>query len=96
MVDTLVIKCRRALEHTGLGRLVMAGGVSANRALRERLRQEADAGGWQVYYPQAAFCTDNGAMIAYCGCQRLLAGQHDDLAVRARARWPMETLEPIT
>ena len=96
VVDTLVIKCRRALEQTGLERLVVAGGVSANRALRERLRQEADAGGWQVYYPQADFCTDNGAMIAYCGCQRLMAGQHDDLAVRARARWPMETLEPIT
>jgi N6-L-threonylcarbamoyladenine synthase len=95
VVDTLLIKCRRALEQTGLERLVMAGGVSANRRLRARLREAADAGGWHVYYPQPAFCTDNGAMVAYCGCQRLMAGQWDDLAVRAVPRWPMESLPSV-
>jgi N6-L-threonylcarbamoyladenine synthase len=73
----------------------MAGGVSANRRLRARLREAADAGGWHVYYPQPAFCTDNGAMVAYCGCQRLMAGQWDDLAVRAVPRWPMESLPSV-
>lgn len=95
VVDTLAIKCRRALEQTGQSRLVLAGGVSANRALRDRLRAEAQAHAWQVFYPQPVFCTDNGAMVAYAGCQRLLAGQHDDLAVRALARWPMDLLEPV-
>jgi N6-L-threonylcarbamoyladenine synthase len=95
VVDTLLIKCRRALHQTGLGRLVMAGGVSANRRLRQRLREQAEAEGWSVYYPRAQFCTDNGAMVALAGCHRLLGGQHDDLAVRAHARWPMESLEPL-
>jgi len=92
VVDTLVIKCQRALEQTGLGTLVMAGGVSANRKLRDKLRAAADKSGWQVFYPQPAFCTDNGAMVAYAGCQRLLAGEQDDLSVSARARWPMVEL----
>ncbi len=95
VVDTLSTKCRRALESTGLRRLVLAGGVSANRSLRERLRTEAAAHGWELFYPRPEFCTDNGAMIAFAGCQRLLAGQHDDLAIRVLARWPMETLEPV-
>lgn len=96
VVDTLVAKCRRALESTGLRQIVLAGGVSANARLRERLRAEASVHGWEVFYPRAEFCTDNGAMIAYAGAQRLLSGQHDDLAVRALARWPMDTLEPIS
>jgi N6-L-threonylcarbamoyladenine synthase len=95
VVDTLLIKCRRALEQTGLTTLVMAGGVSANRRLRTRLREMAEPRGWSVYYPRMEFCTDNGAMIALAGCLRLQAGQHDGLAVRAQARWPMESLEPI-
>jgi len=95
VVDTLLIKCRRALEQTGLTTLVMAGGVSANRRLRTRLREMAEPRGWGVYYPRMEFCTDNGAMIALAGCLRLQAGQHDGLAVRAQARWPMESLEPI-
>ncbi|MFM7275109.1 MAG: tRNA (adenosine(37)-N6)-threonylcarbamoyltransferase complex transferase subunit TsaD [Gammaproteobacteria bacterium] len=95
VVDTLLIKCRRALEQTGLTRLVMAGGVSANQRLRQRLREIAAERGWQVFYPRPEFCTDNGAMIAYAGCLRLAAGQHDGLAVKAQARWPMESLEPI-
>jgi N6-L-threonylcarbamoyladenine synthase len=95
VVDTLLIKCRRALEQTGLTTLVMAGGVSANRRLRTRLREMAEPRGWGVYYPRMEFCTDNGAMIALAGCLRLQAAQHDGLAVRAQARWPMESLEPI-
>ncbi len=95
VVDTLLIKCRRAMEQTGLKRLVMAGGVSANRRLRQRLREMAESRGWTVFYPRLEFCTDNGAMIALAGCLRLQAGQHDGLAVRAQARWPMESLEPI-
>jgi N6-L-threonylcarbamoyladenine synthase len=95
VVDTLLIKCRRAMEQTGLERLVMAGGVSATRRLRQRLREMAESRGWTVFYPRLEFCTDNGAMIALAGCLRLQAGQHDGLAVRAQARWPMESLEPI-
>ena len=95
VVDTLLIKCRRALEQTGHTTLVMAGGVSANRRLRGRLREMAEPRGWSVHYPRMEFCTDNGAMIALAGCLRLQAGQHDGLAVRAQARWPMESLEPI-
>jgi len=95
VVDTLLIKCRRAMEQTGLERLVMAGGVSANHRLRQRLREMAESRGWTVFYPRLEFCTDNGAMIALAGCLRLQAGQHDGLAVLAQARWPMESLEPI-
>lgn len=94
VVDTLVIKCRRAIEHTGLRQLVIAGGVSANRRLREKL-QVALAGKAEVFYPRPAFCTDNGAMIAYAGCQRLLAGQHEPLEIHAHARWPLDKLPAI-
>ncbi|HNL81667.1 MAG TPA: tRNA (adenosine(37)-N6)-threonylcarbamoyltransferase complex transferase subunit TsaD, partial [Agitococcus sp.] len=75
IVDSLVKKCERALKQTGLKRLVMAGGVSANLRLRAQLQDLAMRKRWQVFYPSAAFCTDNGAMIAYAGCQRLVAGQ---------------------
>jgi len=92
VVDTLAIKCRRALRETGRRRLVVAGGVSANRRLRERMAAlEAELGA-SVSFPRPAFCTDNGAMIAYAGCQRLLAGQQDDLAIRATPRWPLSDL----
>ena len=94
VVDTLVIKCRRAIEQTGLPRLVIAGGVSANRRLREKLRA-ALAGKAEVFYPRPAFCTDNGAMIAYAGCLRLQAGQCEPLEVITRARWPLETLPSV-
>ncbi|MCE8020221.1 tRNA (adenosine(37)-N6)-threonylcarbamoyltransferase complex transferase subunit TsaD [Halomonas sp. MCCC 1A11036] len=95
VVDTLVIKCRRALDDTGLKRLVMAGGVSANARLRERLAHEAEKRSAQVYYPRGRFCTDNGAMIALAGARRLLAGERDVIGqMRAVPRWPMETLEP--
>ncbi|MCE8033518.1 tRNA (adenosine(37)-N6)-threonylcarbamoyltransferase complex transferase subunit TsaD [Billgrantia tianxiuensis] len=95
VVDTLVIKCRRALDDTGLKRLVMAGGVSANARLRERLAHEAEKRSAQVYYPRGRFCTDNGAMIALAGARRLLAGERDAIGqMKAVPRWPMETLEP--
>ncbi|MEK7321497.1 MAG: tRNA (adenosine(37)-N6)-threonylcarbamoyltransferase complex transferase subunit TsaD [Pseudomonadota bacterium] len=89
VVDTLAIKCRRALEQTGLTRLVVAGGVSANRRLRERLDDMARPLAAAVYYPRLEFCTDNGAMIAYAGYQRLRAGQTEPLAFTAWPRWPL-------
>lgn len=95
VVSTLVIKCRRALEQTGLETLVIAGGVSANLALREAMNSLMESVGGRVYYPGLKYCTDNGAMIAYAGCQRLLAGQRDDLMIQARPRWPLENLVPI-
>jgi N6-L-threonylcarbamoyladenine synthase len=92
VVDTLAIKCRRAVEQTGSKSLVMAGGVSANRTLRARVDGlMADLGG-RAYYPRAELCTDNGAMIAYAGWQRLKAGQHDGLGFDIRPRWPMQEL----
>jgi len=96
VVDTIAIKCRRALEATGMPRLVIAGGVSANIHLRQQLTLLGEKLNAQVYYPRPAFCTDNGAMIAYAGCQRLMAGQQQDLDFSATARWPIETLEPVT
>lgn len=95
VVDTLVIKCRRALKATEHRALVIAGGVSANRRLREKLQAMADAQRSKLYYPRLEFCTDNGAMIAYAGAQRLLAGQQSDLSIDIRARWPLDSLEPI-
>jgi N6-L-threonylcarbamoyladenine synthase len=95
VVDTLTIKCKRALKQTGLNNLVIAGGVSANQALRQSLEQMlADLNG-AVFYARPEFCTDNGAMIAYAGCQRLLAGQHEDLSIKVQARWPMEQLPAL-
>lgn len=92
IVDTLVIKCRRAMEQTHYSQLIVAGGVSANERLRQRLNHEMKKCDVEVFYPRFDFCTDNGAMIAYAGYQRLRAGQHDDLTVQARARWPMGEL----
>lgn len=95
VVDTLAIKCRRALKETGLKQLIIAGGVSANRRLRERLETMVSAEKAQLYYARPRFCTDNGAMIAYAGCQRLLAGQQSDLTILAKPRWPMASLPPL-
>lgn len=94
VVDTLVIKCRRALEVTGLPRLVVSGGVGANSRLRQAMSALAAERSVSVHYPRVAFCTDNGAMVAYAGCQRLLAGAAEPLAFGARARWPLESLRP--
>ncbi|XBG30497.1 tRNA (adenosine(37)-N6)-threonylcarbamoyltransferase complex transferase subunit TsaD [Pseudomonas sp. 13.2] len=95
VVETLTIKCKRALKQTGLKRLVIAGGVSANKALRASLEDMLGSIKGNVYYARPQFCTDNGAMIAYAGCQRLLAGQQQDLAISVQARWPMEQLPPL-
>ena len=95
VVDTLAIKCRRALRETGHKRLVIAGGVSANRKLREQLKAMAEKEQAEVYYPRLEFCTDNGAMIAYAGYLRLQSGQLQDLSFSAQPRWPMETLESL-
>jgi N6-L-threonylcarbamoyladenine synthase len=95
VVATLAIKCRRALKQTGLKRLVIAGGVSANLSLRQALEAMAGELRGQVFYARPRFCTDNGAMIAYAGCQRLLAGQHEDSAITVHARWSMESLPAL-
>ncbi|MES2819521.1 MAG: tRNA (adenosine(37)-N6)-threonylcarbamoyltransferase complex transferase subunit TsaD [Pseudomonadota bacterium] len=96
VVDTLTIKCKRALKQTGLKRLVIAGGVSANQALRQSLEKMLGDIQGQVFYARPVFCTDNGAMIAYAGCQRLLAGQHEGPGSAVQARWPMEELPAIS
>lgn len=95
VVETLAIKCKRALKQTGLKTLVIAGGVSANKALRVSLESMTGQLGGGVFYARPRFCTDNGAMIAYAGCQRLLAGQHEDLGIQVHARWPMEQLPAV-
>ncbi len=89
VVDTFIIKCRRALEQTGLNQLVVAGGVSANKQLRTGLEQLMQELQGEVFFPRPEFCTDNGAMIAYCGFLRLQNGQTEDLHFQARARWSM-------
>jgi len=95
IVETLVAKSLRALEQTGLDVLVVSGGVSANRKLRARLADVVSKRGGRVYYPRIEFCTDNAAMIAVAGLARLTAGQHDGLAIKARAQWPLESLPQL-
>ena len=95
VVDTLIIKCRRALKQTGLKRLVIAGGVSANRHLRHELQVMMQKMKGEVFYPRLEFCTDNGAMIAYAGLQRLKAGEVESLATKAQPRWSLESLAAI-
>ena len=94
VVDTLVIKCRRALRQTGMSRLVVAGGVGANQAIRAGLRRMAEKERGQVFYPRPEFCTDNGAMIAYAGWLRLQAGEYEPLAVAPKPRWSLQELAP--
>jgi N6-L-threonylcarbamoyladenine synthase len=96
IVDTLVAKALRALEETQLPVLVVSGGVSANRTLRTRLTEAVGARGARVYYPRIEFSTDNAAMIAVAGLARLKAGEHDSLAIEARAQWPLESLLPVS
>jgi N6-L-threonylcarbamoyladenine synthase len=95
VVDTLAIKCKRALKETGLKRLVMAGGVSANRQLRTQLAQMMTELGGEVFYPRPEYCTDNGAMIAYAGLQRLKAGHTVGLELSVQPRWSLDTLLPV-
>lgn len=95
VVDTLTIKCRRALEQTGCKRLVIAGGVSANKRLRAGLEKMTAKLNGSVFYARPEFCTDNGAMIAYAGAQRLQSGQRDGERIVSVPRWPMNTLPPV-
>lgn len=92
VVATLIIKCRRALQQTGFGSLVIAGGVGANRRLRAAAREMGDALGASVFYPRIEFCTDNAAMVAYVGALRLEAGERAGLSFAARPRWPLTEL----
>ena len=94
VVDTLVIKCRRALRATGLPTLIVSGGVGANRRLRAALADMACREGAEVSYPRPELCTDNGAMIAYAGCCRLIHGAREPGRFGARARWALEELAP--
>ncbi|MEP7187502.1 MAG: tRNA (adenosine(37)-N6)-threonylcarbamoyltransferase complex transferase subunit TsaD, partial [Rhodanobacter sp.] len=89
IVDTLIIKCRRALEASGTERLVIAGGVGANRRLRSELAAAGAKDGFKVYFPRLDFCTDNGAMIALAGAIRLASGQHQDASVQVHPRWDL-------
>ena len=95
VVDTLRIKCQRALAETGYQNLVVAGGVGANRRLREVLEQFTSANHARVYFPALEYCTDNGAMIAYAGALRVLAGQRDESATDVLPRWSLESLPVI-
>ncbi|HVF34101.1 MAG TPA: tRNA (adenosine(37)-N6)-threonylcarbamoyltransferase complex transferase subunit TsaD [Candidatus Saccharimonadia bacterium] len=95
VVETLAIKCRRALQQTGARTLVVAGGVGANHRLRERLAADSARDGFRVAFPRPAFCTDNGAMIAFAGALRLEAGLHDDAAIRVHPRWDLAGLAPL-
>ena len=92
VVDTLKIKCARALEQTGYANLVVAGGVGANRLLREVLGEMTGARGARVYFPPMAYCTDNGVMIAYAGALRLLNGETDRQVSDVLPRWSLESL----
>jgi len=95
IVDTLAIKCERALDAAGMDTLIVAGGVGANARLREKLQEQAARRGGRVRFPRLAFCTDNGAMIAYAGALRLAAGLHEDAQVQVRPRWDMATLPAV-
>ena len=95
VVDTIIIKCKRALQQTGYKRLVMAGGVSANKQLRADLAEMMKNLKGEVFYPRPQFCTDNGAMIAYTGFLRLKHGEYTDLSVSVKPRWAMTDLPEI-
>ena len=94
-VDTLSIKCRRAIRQTGISSLVIAGGVSANLSLRKKLDAMIVEENAKLYYPRPEYCTDNGVMIAYAGCMRLLAGETSGLEFTVQPRWPLESLSAI-
>jgi N6-L-threonylcarbamoyladenine synthase len=93
VADTLTIKCRRALQQTDLKRLVVSGGVSANKHIRSSLSYMAKKENATIHFPRLEFCTDNGAMIAYAGCQRLLKGEADNLEINVKARWSIADLK---
>ncbi len=95
VVDTLTIKCKRALKQTGYNQLVIAGGVSANQQLREHLNALAKSTSLEVFYPQPKYCTDNGVMIAYAGLLRLKGGEQDGEGFSIIPRWPLEELNKV-
>lgn len=95
VADTMAIKCRRAVEATGINALVVAGGVGANLCLRSRLEQLMGDLKGVVRFPRPEFCTDNGAMIAYAGCQRLMAGQAEGLSIKVKPRCSLEELSAV-
>ena len=95
IVETLAIKCRRALAQSGTRRLVVAGGVGANRSLRAELVAAGAREGFSVHFPRLEFCTDNGAMIAFAGALRLAAGQHESTSIKVQPRWDLATLSPV-
>lgn len=92
-IDSLLIKCAHMLERENVNQLVVAGGVGANKKLRQQLHELLAERGGGVFFPRHELCTDNGAMIAYAGCQRLLAGESDDLTISGRPRWPLTDLQ---
>lgn len=92
VVDTLFIKCKRAIKATGLTTLVVAGGVGANQALRTKLQDLTTQHNIRLYYPRIEFCTDNGAMIAYAGSQRLQRGGDAGLEICIHPRWSLDKL----
>jgi N6-L-threonylcarbamoyladenine synthase len=95
VVETLAIKCDRALQQTDARTLVVAGGVGANTRLRARLQVLAEKRGGRVCFPRPEFCTDNGAMIAFAGALRLQAGQAEGAIVTVQPRWDMASLPPL-
>lgn len=96
VVDTLLRKCERALDATGHSTLVISGGVSANRKLRQRVQTLCEARSANAFYPALEFCTDNGAMIALAGAFRIEAGQRDGSeGFSVKPRWPLHELSPI-
>lgn len=95
VIDTLWIKCKRALKQTGLNNLVIAGGVGANRKLRRVFQQKSAEEGYIIHYPALKYCTDNGAMIAYAGLQRLMKQQTENNQIDVKPRWQLSSLKPI-
>ena len=95
VVDTLAIKCERALDEAGSDVIVIAGGVGANKRLRAKLQDMAIRHGGRACFPRPSLCTDNGAMIAFAGALRLEAGQHETAEVRVTPRWDMATLATV-
>ena len=94
-IDALIGKCELALRQTGHASLIVAGGVSANKVLRERLNSLAQSHNVQIYIPSLQLCTDNGAMIAYVGYLRLKSGEQEDLSYSVRPRWSLEELPSV-
>jgi len=92
IVDTFVIKCKRAINDTGIKQLVVAGGVSANKQLQQGLTDMFNKEGGEVFFPRDEYCTDNGAMVAYAGYLRIKNGQHDPLCFKAKPRWPIDDI----